>query len=66
MNAYESEYIELYKKELYNLISNASPDELKVCRAWDKDFGIPGYGGVEYVSNQLNKARKAIAALNNQ
>ena len=58
-----SEYMDKYKEELYDLINNASQDELRICIAWDKDFGIPVYGGTDYVRTQLTKAKQAIAAL---
>ena len=61
-----SEYMDQYKKELGQLISEASLEELAICLAWDTKFGVPGHGSIDYVQTQLNKAKVAIAALDEE
>jgi len=56
-------YVDNYKRDLAKLIRDASQEAVTICRAWDKNFGIPGYGGIDYVASKLIQAQIAIVTL---
>ena len=56
-------YQEHYNNELKKELTKASPQALKVCRAWHHHFGEPGWGGIDFVAMEIHKAEVAVKAL---
>ena len=60
----DSEYWTQYKADLLEVMSTASPEALLICRSWHgENFGVPGNGGVLFVSSQIWRAEQAVQAL---
>lgn len=56
-------YQEFYLRELNKELNKASVNALKVCHAWHRHFGEPGWGGIDFVAMEIHKAEVAVKAL---
>ena len=62
-----SDYYIEYRAKLQELLQKASPEVLKICRAWfGETFGQPGQGGVVFVATWIQYAERAVKALKNE
>lgn len=60
----ESHHPPIYVHALRQLRESASSLAMSICRAWHGDhFAWPGYGGVEWVADQLEQAKTAIRVI---
>ena len=59
----DGEHQSKYQQQLQDLLLNASPEALAICRKWHDHFGVPGWGGAVFVEIQLSLAQQAVDAL---
>ena len=53
-----------YVADLERLIQSTDPIVLAICREWTSDkFGVPGWGAIEWVSGEIQKAEAALRAV---